>query len=112
MVMRAWGKLYLIEMKLDKSAEAAVRQIDLKDYASRFSLTGLSTVKVGINLDTEERAISDWKIECVDSPGVADRAAPPARAAADARRIRGCSRSTVPCAPFLNSPAYTVCPAT
>lgn len=39
MVMRAWGTLYLIELKLNKSAETAMRQIDLKDYASRFSLS-------------------------------------------------------------------------
>ena len=63
MVMRAWGKLYLVELMLNKSAEAAMRQIDLKDYASRFSLCGLPIVKVGVNFDTEERTISDWKIE-------------------------------------------------
>ena len=62
-VMRGKDTLYLIELKIDKSAEAAMRQIDLKDYASRFSLCGLPTVKVGINFDTAERTISDWKIE-------------------------------------------------
>ena len=40
-----------------------MRQINLKDYASRFSLTGLPIVKVGINFDTAGRAISDWRIE-------------------------------------------------
>ena len=40
-----------------------MRQIDLKDYASRFSLTGLPTVKEGVSFDTQERAISDWKTE-------------------------------------------------
>ena len=63
MVMRTSGTLYLIELKINKGAEAAMRQIDLKDYASRFSLTGLPIVKVGINFDSEERTISDWKIE-------------------------------------------------
>ena len=62
-VMRGKDTLYLIELKIDKGAEAAMRQIELKDYASRFSLTGLPIVKVGINFDTEERTISDWKIE-------------------------------------------------
>ena len=63
MVMRTRDTLYLIELKLNRSAEAAMRQIDLKDYASRFSLTGLPIVKVGINFDPEKRTISDWKIE-------------------------------------------------
>ena len=62
-VMRTRDTLYLIELKIDKSGEAAMRQIDLKDYAERFSLTGLPIVKVGINFDTQERTISDWKIE-------------------------------------------------
>ena len=61
--MRTRDTLYLIELKIDKSGEAAMRQIDLKDYAERFSLTGLPIVKVGINFDTQERTISDWKIE-------------------------------------------------
>ena len=63
MVMRTSGTLYLIELKLNKSAEAAMRQIDLKDYASRFSLCGLPIVKVGVNFSSEERTISEWKIE-------------------------------------------------
>ena len=63
MVMKAKDTLYLIELKIDKSAEAAMRQIDLKEYAGRFSLCGLPTVKVGITFDTAKRTISDWKIE-------------------------------------------------
>ena len=62
-VMRTKDTLYLIELKIDKSGEAAMRQIDLKDYAERFSLCGLPIVKVGINFDSEERTISDWRIE-------------------------------------------------
>ena len=40
-----------------------MRQIDLRDYPSRFSLTGLPVVKVAVNFDSEKRTISDWKIE-------------------------------------------------
>ena len=63
MVMQTRKALYLFELKLNKSAEAAMRQIDLKDYASKFTLCGLPIVKVGINFDTERRTISDWKVE-------------------------------------------------
>lgn len=79
--------LYLFELKLNKSAEIAMKQIDLKDYASKlslmtsgctqdssskfdspsfaqkFALSGLPTVKVGINFDPERRTIGDWKVE-------------------------------------------------
>ena len=62
-VMRTHSTLYVIELKLDKSAEAAMQQIDLKQYPERFALCGLPVVKVGINFDTEKRTISDWRIE-------------------------------------------------
>ena len=63
MVMRTQKALYLFELKLNKNAHTAMNQIDLKDYASKFSLTGLPVVKVGINFDSERRTISDWQIE-------------------------------------------------
>ena len=63
MVMQTRKALYLFELKLNKSAEAAMSQIDLKDYASKFTLCGLPIVKVGINFDTDRRTISDWKVE-------------------------------------------------
>ncbi len=62
MVMRAYGKLYLFELKLDRSAAEALEQIDLKDYPARFALSGLPLVKVGINFDSGRRTLSDWKI--------------------------------------------------
>ena len=61
-VMKTTKALYLFELKLNKSAEAAMRQINLKDYASKYALCGLPVVKVGINFDPERRTIGDWKI--------------------------------------------------
>ena len=55
--------LYLFELKLNKSAEAAMKQIDLKDYKSKFALCGLPIVKVGINFDSEKRTIGEWQTE-------------------------------------------------
>ena len=63
MVMRTATTLYVIELKLNSSADNAVRQIDLNDYPSRFALCGLPIVKVGINFDGEKRTVDDWKIE-------------------------------------------------
>ena len=64
-VMKTAKALYLFELKLNKSAQAAMEQINLKDYASKFALSGLPIVKVGINFDPERRTIGDWKIEHV-----------------------------------------------
>ncbi|MGN0058606.1 MAG: ATP-binding protein [Phocaeicola plebeius] len=62
-VMKTDKALYLFELKLNMSAQAAMKQIDLKDYASKFVLSGLPIVKVGINFDPERRTIGDWKVE-------------------------------------------------
>ena len=61
-VMKTDKALYLFELKLNMSAQAAMKQIDLKDYASKFALSGLPIVKVGINFDPERRTIGDWKV--------------------------------------------------
>ena len=61
-VMRTPHTLYIIEVKLNQSAEAAMQQIDLKNYPERFALCGLPIVKVSMNFDSEKHTISDWKI--------------------------------------------------
>ena len=63
MVMRTATTLYIVELKLNQSAEAAIQQIDLKNYPERFVLCGLPVVKVGINFDSESHTLSDWIIE-------------------------------------------------
>ena len=61
-VMRTHSTLYIIELKLDKNADEAIRQIDLKQYPERFALCGLPIVKVGINFDSEKHTLTDWEI--------------------------------------------------
>ena len=63
MVMRTATTLYIVELKLNQSAEAAIQQIDLKNYPERFALCGLPMVKVGINFDMERHTLKDWMIE-------------------------------------------------
>ena len=62
-VMRTADRLYLFELKLNRSADEPMEQILVKDYPSRFSLTGLPVVTVGINFDTERHTRKDRKIE-------------------------------------------------
>ena len=63
MVMNSGKAIYLFELKLNKSADAAMKQISLKDYPARFALSGLPVIKVGINFDMESHTLADWKIE-------------------------------------------------
>ena len=55
--------LYLIELKLNKDAQTAMQQINLKDYHQRFALSGKPIIKVGINFDGKIGNITDWMIE-------------------------------------------------
>lgn len=55
--------LYVVELKLNKSAQAAMQQINLKNYRQRFVLCGLPITKVGINFDSVQGTIEDWVIE-------------------------------------------------
>ena len=63
MVLRTDTHLYLFELKLDKSADAAMRQIDLKEYPKCFALCGLPIVKVAINFDMDKHTITDWIVD-------------------------------------------------
>ena len=63
MVLQTKTDLYLVELKLNKSAQAAIDQIDIRQYHKRFALSGLPITKVGINFDSTTGNIVDWKIE-------------------------------------------------
>lgn len=56
-------RLYIIELKLNRDAQTALQQINLKNYAQRFALCGKPIVKVGINFDSTQGNIEDWIIE-------------------------------------------------
>ncbi len=62
-VLLTTTRLYLIELKLNKDAQTAMQQINLKNYAQRFALSGKPVTKVGINFDTTMGNITDWAIE-------------------------------------------------
>ena len=62
-VMETEDTLYLIELKFNKSAQAAMQQINLKQYDQRFARCGKPIVKVGVNFDAKKGNIEDWTIE-------------------------------------------------
>ena len=62
-VLRTQTDLYLIEVKLSADAQAALRQIDLRDYPARFAGCGLPVTKVGITFDPQRRTLSGWAID-------------------------------------------------
>lgn len=61
-VMLTQDTLYIMEQKLNKDAQTAMHQINLKHYDQRFALCGKPIVKVGINFDTTKGNIENWEI--------------------------------------------------
>lgn len=55
--------VYVMELKFDGSADAALRQIDKKGYLIPYTADGKRLVKVGVNYSSEERTITEWRIE-------------------------------------------------
>ena len=62
-LMKTDTTIYVMELKLDGTVEEALKQIDDKGYAIPYEADGRRIVKVGIRFSSEERTITEWKIE-------------------------------------------------
>lgn len=54
-------KVYIIELKCNQSSEKAIAQIMEKRYYEKYLNSGRDIYLMGINFDTADRAIGDWK---------------------------------------------------
>lgn len=55
--------IYLLELKVNDSAQKALAQINEKDYAKPYLTDGRRIMKVGIKFDSESRTIAEWASE-------------------------------------------------
>jgi hypothetical protein len=55
--------IYIVEIKIDSSAEVALKQIEEKGYAAPFLTDGREIVKLGVNFSTASRTISEWSVK-------------------------------------------------
>ena len=53
--------VYILELKVDKSAEEALQQIEDKQYAAPFATDTRKLFKIGVCFSSKERGIKDWK---------------------------------------------------
>ena len=60
MILGTKEAVYVFEFKLDAGAEAAMSQIDTKEYALPFAADGRRVVKVAVSFSSETRNIADW----------------------------------------------------
>ncbi len=61
LVMEFTDKIYIIEFKCNQSAEAGIKQIRAKGYDQKFKQSGKKIILMGINFDTENRNVAEWK---------------------------------------------------
>ena len=66
MVMETPKTIYVFELKINKPAEEALKQIDDKGYMIPYIADGRKLVKCGVSFSTETRTIEEWLIreEC------------------------------------------------
>lgn len=58
--------VYIIEIKVDETAEAALKQIHKNRYYDRYINTDKTIHLIGLNFTSEKREIDSWKEETVD----------------------------------------------
>lgn len=63
MVVETDRYVYVMEFKIDSTAEEALQQIDEKGYPLQFSKSGKTIFKIGANFDTKTRLLSQWCYE-------------------------------------------------
>ena len=54
--------VYILELKIDQSADIALQQIEEKQYAKSFEGDGRTIYKIGVNFSSETRRMTEWKI--------------------------------------------------
>ncbi len=55
--------IYVFELKVGDTAQAALEQIDTKGYALPFQTDGRRVVKIGVSMNSETRTVEDWIVK-------------------------------------------------
>ncbi len=66
-VLIAGSHIWVFELKVDRTADEALRQIEEKGYVDKYSYLmkpGMAMHKVGISFSSSERKIAEWKSSC------------------------------------------------
>ncbi len=61
-VIQTTDYIYVMELKLDGSADEALQQIEEKGYAAPFAMDSRMLYKIGVDFSGETRGIESWKI--------------------------------------------------
>lgn len=61
-VLQTLDYVYIMELKINQSADIALQQIEEKGYAKAFMNDSRKLFKIGINFSTEKKLIDDWTV--------------------------------------------------
>lgn len=61
-VVKSEDEIYIIEFKINQSAEVAIKQIHEKRYAEKYADDKRPKILLGINFNTETRRADDYEI--------------------------------------------------
>lgn len=61
-LMQTPDYIYIMELKINQTADAALQQIEDKGYANPFAADQRRLFKMGINFSTHTKLIDDWKV--------------------------------------------------
>ena len=62
MLVQTKDYIYIFEFKIDKSADEALKQIEIKQYAKPFEQDPRKLYKIGVNFSSATRRIDSWKV--------------------------------------------------
>jgi uncharacterized protein YjbK len=64
-VIKNQKNIFVLELKVDGSAEDALNQINSKNYPIAYKYDGREVVKIGVNISTVKnvRTITEWRVE-------------------------------------------------
>ncbi|MBO7411163.1 MAG: AAA family ATPase [Ottowia sp.] len=62
MVIKTDQYIYLLELKVDQNAAAALAQIEEKAYAAPYAADPRTLFKIGLNFSTQSKQIDDWQL--------------------------------------------------
>ncbi len=60
-IIESDNDIYIFEFKLDGSADEALQQIEEKQYALPYATDPRTMHKIGVNISSETRTVSEWK---------------------------------------------------
>ena len=62
-IIQTPDNIYIIECKLDRTADEALRQIYDSNYAAPFAMDKRRIYKIGVNFSSQTRGVEQWIIE-------------------------------------------------